>query len=832
MKVSLNTIKQYTEVTLPVDDLVESINAQLGGVDEVIELGGKYDGIVIVRIVSARKHPNADKLTVCMVDDGGVVADVERDDDGYVQVVCGAPNVREGMCAVWLPPSVTVPSSFDDAEPFVLSARELRGVVSQGMLAAADEIAIGSDHNGIIELTEADLPPHLAHVKLAPGYDFASVFGLDDTIIDIENKMFTHRPDCFGQLGVAREIAGITGRQFSSPEWYTELPRFDTTSDLELTVTNDASDLAPRFMAVALRDVTVAPSPFWLQCELVRLGGKPINNIVDATNYIMLLTGQPTHAYDYDKLRGRALGVRVARDGEQLTLLNGKTYSLTPDDVVIVDGDGAVGLAGIMGGGNSEVSADTRNVVLECANFDMYAVRKTSMRHGVFTDALTRFNKGQSSLQQPFAMALLLRSVISYAGGVQASAVYDISGELQTVPPIQLSADFINTRLGLAFDAHQIAAILRNVEMGVAIEGDSMVVTAPYWRTDVQLPEDVVEEVGRLYGFDKLPRELPVRSIAPASRNAARVAKQRIRESLRRSGASEVLTYSFVHENVIKRAGQDVARAFRLGNALSPDLQYYRLSVLPSILDKVHGNIKAGYEEFTLFEIGKGHDKLLASDAEGLPEELEFVDAVYASKAEKDGAAYYYMRELVSQLGVDLGLDLRYTPIVRQPDDTISAPFDVQRSAIVETRQGDFIGIVGELKQEVLRAFKLPAYAAAMSLDFLALQTASMSAPTQYEPLSKYPVIRQDISLRAGTDVHYEQLFLTTWVALTEKADAVRIKLYPKSIYQAERSAPTKTTTFHIEFTSFDKTLTDDDIRPMMDHVAARAMHELGAERI
>ena len=236
MKVSLNTIKQFIDFELPpTNELKKRINEQLGGIEEIVDLGAKYSGIVIVKVVSAIKHPNADKLTVCKVDDGGVIKDVPRDENGYVQVVCGAPNVREGMFAVWLPPSVTVPASFNDAELFVLSARELRGVVSQGMLAAADELAIGSDHNGIIELTANDMNG----VELKPGLDFAVTFGFNDTIIDIENKMFTHRPDCFGQLGVAREIAGILGHKFTSPEWYSVTIELTSASGLELTVTNE-----------------------------------------------------------------------------------------------------------------------------------------------------------------------------------------------------------------------------------------------------------------------------------------------------------------------------------------------------------------------------------------------------------------------------------------------------------------------------------------------------------------------------------------------------------------------------------------------------------------
>ena len=582
MRVSLNEIKQYINGELPpVDELVKRINEQLGGVEDVIDFGDIYKDAVIVRVVSCGKHPNADKLHVCLVDDAGVVEDVARNEDGYVKVVCGAPNVHADMFAVWLPPKAVVPSTYHDDEPFILGARELRGEMSNGMLASPKELGLGDSHEGILELDPDEWKPTSVDIKA--GTSFAQAYGLDDKIIDIENKMFTHRPDLFGQLGVAREIAGITGKKFVSPDWYKDSPKFSNGSGLDLTVSNDASDVVPRFMAVAVKDLTVKPSPTWLQAELVRLGGKPINNIVDVTNYVMLLTAQPTHAYDYDKLRGHKLGTRMATKGETAELLNGKTYELSESDIVIVDGEGIVGLGGIMGGGNSEVSNETKNVVLEVANFDMYAIRKSSMRHGLFTDAVTRFNKGQSALQNPYVLDLLLKSVLDVAGGTQASEIEDKHAGLAEKISVTVHPDFINARLGLNFDSEQIETLLENVEFTVEEDSGSLRFTAPFWRTDIELPEDVVEEVGRLYGFDKLPRELPHRSIAPAPLDPKLQTKRLIRTSLKRSGANEVLTYSFVHRKLLEKAGQDDSEAFGLSNALSPDLQYYRLSLLPSL---------------------------------------------------------------------------------------------------------------------------------------------------------------------------------------------------------------------------------------------------------
>ena len=856
MKVSLNLIKQLINFELPpVDELVARVNQQLGGVEEVIDLNAKYGGARIVRVVECTKHPNADRLSVTKIDDGGVVADVPRDEDGLVQVVCGAPNVHADMWTIWLPPKSTVPASFDDDEPFVLDARPLRGVLSQGMLAAADELDIGTDHEGIVEIKKHDVP---AGVELTAGASFAETFGLDDYVLDIENKMFTHRPDCFGQLGVAREIAGIFHHKFVSPEWYQSEQQFTSAEGLDLTVTNDAPELVPRFMAVVFRDVTVQPSPLWLQCQLVAMGGKPINNIVDATNYIMLMTAQPTHAYDYDKLRGSTLGARMACDGEKVSLLNGKEYELTTDDIVIADGEGVIGLAGIMGGSNTEVSNDTKNIVLECATFDMYALRKTAMRHGVFTDALARFNKGQSPLQN----AAVLKQLMGMVGGVQASEVFDKRNDRLMVMQhdsrvtfgsagketisifdwgavtgvLVLESTFVNERLGTEFSPQEICRILKNVEIKAYEEPEpntpyQFEVIAPFWRTDLELPEDIVEEVGRLYGFDKLPRQLPMRSIKPAPRNPRRQLKQAIRQSLSRAGANEVLTYSFVHDRVLKNAEQDPSRAYRLSNALSPDLQYYRTSVLPSLLDKVHANIKAGHDEFMLFEIGKIHDKELPLTDENLPSEQTFVDGVYASKKPRAGAPFYKARKLVDRLLADINVEADFVKIV-EPDADVPAPFDGQRSAWIVAKNGDKLGIVGELSQTARRNFKLPDYTAAFSLDIEKLQVClTENREHNYRPLSRYPSTTRDISLKMQSAVDYASVYACA-EEVAKKHRELQIGITPIAIYQPKDDDSTKTITLSVKFTSAERTLTDKDTATIIEEIAAMAAEEFGAAQV
>lgn len=833
MKVSLNWVKQFTEVNISVDELVTKIGAQLGAVEEVTDLGKKYQGVLVAKVVSCQKHDNADKLNVCLLDDGGKAEGVTRNKEGHVQVVCGAPNVRAGLTVAWLPPGVTVPSTYDK-DPFVLEAREIRGTLSNGMLASAKELALSDKHDGIAEL---DTPA-------APGTSFAEAYELDDHIIEIENKMFTHRPDCFGILGVAREIAGIQNIPFKSPDWYAHsLDRIKPgTKTLPLEVRNEAGSLVPRFMAIAMADVQMDPSPLIIQTYLSRVGLKPINNIVDVTNYLMVLTGQPLHAYDYDKVVAKSgpiptLIARQAR-GEKITLLNGKEPTIKAPTVVIATDKQVIGVGGVMGGADTEVDESTKNIILECANFDMYAIRRTAMKYGLFTDAVTRFNKGQSPLQNDIVLEEAVTTVAYVASGSTASQVFDIKSQQPKPAPVRVASDFINVRLGLQLPAEDMARLLENVELGVEVRGDELSVTPAYWRTDIEIAEDIVEEVGRLYGYDRLPLELPARSIKPATRDVLFDLKSRIRQSLATAGGNELLTYSFVHGDLLTKAGQDKEQAFQLSNALSPDLQYFRLSLTPSLLDKVHPNIKAGYGQFALFEIGKSHIKGQQDRVEEqVPLELNALSLVFAADpkiaATKKGAAFYQAKQYLTVLLKNLGVtDIRIEPISDELSDrsvigTVSAPYNPARSAVIKNHKGHAMGVVGEFKPSVSKAFKLPTYAAGFEVGLHALQAHTQ---TSYRPLSKFPSIQQDISLRVSADTDYARLHGELLAGLAELTDSsLQATLEPLDIYQKDGD---KHITFRLIAAHYQKTLKSTEINQLLDRLAERAKQTLGAERL
>jgi phenylalanyl-tRNA synthetase beta chain len=832
-----------------IEALEQRIGAQLGAIEESKDFGSKYNDVVIVKVVSCIDHPNADRLHLCKVDDGGKVENVERDEQGHVQIICGAPNVREGILAAWLPPGSIVPSTVDK-DPFVMEAREIRGEKSNGMMASPKELGIGDSHEGILEVDK----------DVNPGEKFAEAYNLaGDIVIDIENKMFTHRPDCFGFLGIARELEGIQRRAYRSPDWYKinpGLPAIES-EPLPLEITNELPELVPRFTAIAMRDVAVKPSPVWLQVLLSEIGMRPINNIVDYTNFFMLETGQPLHAYDYDKVKAQdqdadhaTIVVRNPHDGEKILLLNGKEVQPRPEAIMISSRDKAIGIGGIMGGGDTEVDENTKNIIIEVANFDMYSIRRTSMAHGLFTDAVTRFNKGQSPLQNLAVLAKIVDEIRQYAGGKVASNVFDINNLPEEVnsrgsvhAPVSVSPEFINVRLGLKLSDDEITKLLQNVEFNVQHNGDTLVVLAPFWRTDIEIPEDVVEEVGRLYGYDHLPLVLPNRDLTPVQKDALLTFKQKVRSILRQSGANEALTYSFVHGNLFDKVGQDKNQAFQVANALSPDLQYYRLSLTPSLLEKVHPNSKAGHDEFAVFELGKVHAKDLRDNHESeIPGEVNRLAFVYAAnekaaRASISGAAYYeakkYLEALLKSLGVDAAT---FVSDDHEPHDEINRqavkPFTAGRMSSIQLN-GELIGVVGEFKNGVRKGLKLPDFVAGFELDIDSLLKYVSSKTSNYTPLPRYPKLEQDICLKVVEGVKYGELYSLVLNKIDDiKPEHSLATLSPIDIYQRDDDSTHKQITFRLSIASYERTLTDVEVAKLLDEVATEAQDKFHAERV
>ncbi len=825
MIISVKWLQDYVDIDLPVDELATLIGARLVEIEEVIDYGAKHKDVIVAKVVACQPLEGSDHLNVTKLDDGGKVEGIERDENGHVQVVCGAPNIREGLFVAWLPPKSTVPETFGTDAPFVLDARQLRGVMSNGMIASAKELALYDDHEGILEI---NLPTE-------PGVTLIELLHLDDTLLDIENKSLTHRPDTFGVIGFAREVAGIQGKQFVTPDW---LKIADT--QLEAVVDNipkpqvtiDDPELSDRYQGLVIGNVNgVVKAPLTLQTYLARVGMRPISAIVDTTNFLMLETGQPLHAFDYDKLAAVNDGqidihVRGGRENETLELLDGRTIELSPEDIVIANGETAVALAGAMGGVATEVDEHTKTIFLESATFNLYNLRATQMRHGIFSEAITRFTKGQPAELTTPVLKMAAKSLEGFMDSHIASEIVEAYPGKKDPITVEVSAEKVNAVLGTNLSADEIATILRNVEFEVKV-ADTIRITVPYWRNDIHIPEDIIEEIGRLNGFDSINPTLPERDFTATRPNRFDETRSTIRNTLTRAGANEVLTYSFVHGDIMNKAMQRTENSYRITNSISPSLQYYRQSLTPSLLNLVHSNIKAGYDKFALFELNKVHPKTHGMTDENVPNEVDMLALIVADKQKSESAPYYEARRVLDYLAHSLGLELIYAPLDAESGDPTMMPFEYRRAALVTDGKTDtFLGIVGEYKKSVARSFKLPEYAAGFEVSTAALDEAASKLAANYTPISRYPGTERDICFQVKEDVEYRSVITAVKVAL--EATSLEVAVVPVDIYQGD-SSPTKNITVRISMTSHQKTLTSDEIAETVNSITMSVTDQTSA---
>lgn len=832
MIISTNWLKQFTDIDVSIDALATLIGARLVEIEEVIDLGPKYKDVIVAKVVECNKLEGSDHLNVTKIDDGGKAVDVERDENGLVQVVCGAPNVYAGMLVAWLPPNSIVPETYNDTEPFVLGARKLRGAMSNGMLASAKELDLGDSHDGIAEISI---------YNAQPGDSFAALYELNDYLLDIENKSLTHRPDCFGVIGFAREVAAIQGKAFHSPSVLQDVEGRIDVANTQIdtpTISIDSPDLSARYQAIVLQqgsDEAVSSSALSLMSTwIARVGVRPISPIVDVTNFLMLLTGQPLHAFDYDKLialhDGKAeIHVRAGRLNETMQLLDGRMIELNESDIVIANGETPVALAGAMGGASTAIDSQTTRVILESATFNLYNLRSTQMRHGIFSEAITRFTKGQPAELTAPVLKEAVGLLEGFAQLLPISDVADCYPNKRQIEPIKVQQQtMINDLLGSDFSMSQITETLQNVEFHVDVEAPYIVVvTPPYWRADIHIVEDVVEEVGRLNGFDTIEPTLPLRDFTAVRPTSFDELRARVRKTLVRAGANEVLTYSFIHGDVLQKAGQDIANSYRITNSISPDLQYYRQTLTPSLLGSVYPNVKQGYDSFAIFEMNKTHPKQHGLTDENVPTEVDMLALTFTNKKAQKGSAYYQAKKLLDYLGASLGLDLMFNPIETDPNLAISAPFEYRRSAVVTDKKTDtYLGIVGEYKKSVMREFKLPEHTAGFEINTAALHQATSQLTSEYTPLSRYPGTERDICYQVANDVSYSQIIDSATMALND-IDLETV-ITPVDIYQADNSA-TKNVTVRIKLTAHDRTLTGDEVASIIARVNTSVIAQVRA---
>ncbi len=796
MKISLNWLKQYVDIpeTFSNEELIQLIGARLVEVEGVIDETHKYDKIFVVKVESCEKIPET-HLSLCQINNGG---------EELVQVVCGAPNVHAGMLAAWIAPGAVVPASVHEDAPFVIGKRKLRGYESSGMLAGADELDFGDDHSGIVEID-----PTMAK----PGDLLADVFDLNDLILEIENKSLTHRPDTFGIIGFAREVAGILGVGFENNllrgsggccrgkgaeprEDGREEPApkkviFESVDKAQNIIKVSVDEkVCPRYTAVVLEKHGEMKKKYltWVDTMLSKAGMRPIDPIVDATNFTMLLTGQPLHAFDYDKFAQVCGGepeivVRRAKVGERIVLLDEKEVELDENDIVICASEKPVALAGAMGGKTTAIDENTRKIILESATFSLYNLRKTQMAHGIFSEAITRFTKGQPAAQT-LAVAEICAEMLS--GGFRAVDVADTYPKPVEATVIKITTDEINGLLGTEYAPELIVKTLENVRFKVKTEGKKLTIESPDWRTDIHIKEDIIEEVGRLLGYDNIEPTLPKHKTA--GRNELFDLKKQIREILAQFGANEVLTYSFVSGKLLEKVGQDAKESYKIVNSISPELQYVRQSIVPSLLEKTYLNEKLPVEKFAIFEMNQVFSKKWGMNDENVPAEKNKLGFVIAERKNAE-TAFYTAKKYVAKLLKEFNIEPEFVPFekVKKTEKLAeSAPFEPKRSAEILV-DGECLGVIGEFKNSVRHDFKLAPYLAGFEIDLDVL----MAKKSHEKKLDFRKLKHEDVTIE--TDKTYAEV-------LTElKAKYPEAKITPGTVYQADGQT-TKNITFHLVY--------------------------------
>jgi phenylalanyl-tRNA synthetase beta chain len=724
MKASLKWLRDYVEIEFCAFELAGRLTEILTETEAANLRTGDVRGVVAARVVTVEKHPDADKLTVCVMDWG----------DGSDTVVCGAPNVKAGMiCALALPGSTI-------AGGRRISEATLRGRRSYGMLVSEAELGVGDGVGGIM-----DLGPHVE-----PGTDVIEFLGMDEEIIDVDVQ--ANRPDCMGMLGIAREIAAATGGEFRRPSF--DLAESDPTADSMIDVTIEDDLGCPRYIARAISGVTVGESPVWLKERLDSVGVRSINNIVDITNFVMLEYGHPVHAFDYDKLHDHAVCIRKARSGEKLVTLDGEERTLAGSHLVICDAAGPVALAGIMGGQASEVTEKTSNVLLECAWFDPSIVRKGAASLALRSDASQRFERGVDPLVMDEVAARACALMSDLAGGTVARGSVSVGRGSYEPVSIRLSVDKVRRMLepaeastgqtGPMLDA---GIIKRHLEaLGFRTEADrsdrdALLVTVPSWRPDVTEPADLIEEVVRLNGYDLVKPEVPFQSLVPM-RNEAREAREQIREIMVRLGLFEVINSSFMAEGAGERAGVDASvEAVVLANPVNKETPLLRISLVPGILEVVRVNANAKQGALRIFEIGKTFRR----EGGAVDERWVLAGALWgpAERPSWGSSArsvdFYDAKGLIEALGEALEVDTLETSCYDGPilDEGASAGLSIG---------GRPLGCVGTVSHRSAKSWGIPDGVVVFELDVSTLSERHATGGS-YEELPRYPASGRDVAL-------------------------------------------------------------------------------------
>jgi len=797
MKASVNWLRDYVDITLPPAEVARRLTLAGHEVGAMDVIGGNWDNIVIGRITEINPHPDADRLTLVTLDLGGE----------QPTVVCGATNLRIGD---------TVPFAYVGAQLIDghsgklerLKTAKIRGVVSSGMVCSEKELGISDSHEGIMILpAEAPLGKPLA--------DY-----LGDIVFDFE--ITPNRPDCLSVIGIAREVAALTGETVTLPEVdYAETtPAIDEQISIEII----DPDLCPRYCATLITGVKISESPQWIQQRLLACGQRPINNIVDITNYVMLEYGQPLHAFDYRLVRGKKIIVRRATEGEIFTTLDGIERKLSRNMLVIADAEGSVALAGIMGGSNSEVAEDTTAILLEGANFNAACIHYTGGSLGLSSEARYRFERGIRPELAPLAVRRATQLIAELGGGEVAKGMMDVYPGKQEHQPILLSKGKVTRVLGIEFSLEQIVSTLSSLgfDCQPADAADEVKVTAPYWRSDISQAVDLVEEVARIIGYDQIPTTLLAEPLPSHDPDPIVTLRKRAGNSLVGSGFEEVITFSLSsRETLLKLHPESKVLEpppLMLKNALTVEQECLRPSLRPNLLAVLEANRRHEAGSIRLFEQGK----VYLRQSGDLTDEREMVGCLMsAPRREKSwsggsGTLDFFDAKgvaegLLGQLGVEAGYE-------RSKDESLHP--SRQAAIVVEGHQ---LGVVGELHPKVLEAFDIDEPVYLLEIDLTALLPFTVGH-RMFQPIPRFPPTVRDIALIVDSGVTHQQ------VQEIIKSFSLVAELEIFDVYAGGQvPAGKKSLAYRIAYQSMTKTLTDEQVDQVQQKILDKLASELGA---
>jgi phenylalanyl-tRNA synthetase beta chain len=797
MRVPLNWLNEYCDSGLGVDELAERLAMTGTEVERIVRHGAaESDGFVVGKVLTREKHPDADKLSVCSVDVGA---------EAPVTIVCGAPNVDAGQTVAVVQPGAVMPDGTK------IKKAKLRGVESNGMILSERELELSEDHDGIIQLEQ-----HFDVEGIDPGTPLAEVLAPGQDVLELE--ITPNRPDCLGVHGVAREVHAITGNPLTELETG---PAPSGDESFDIVVENHT--LCPRFTARIYRGVTVGPSPLWLKERLSAAGQRPINNVVDITNYVMLLTSQPMHAFDLDKIRGGKLSVRTASDGEKITTLDGSERELDEQMVLVCDAEGPTGIAGVMGGQISEVSDETTNVLLEIAAWNGPNIHRTSQKLGLRSEASGRFEKGLSPQLPLEVQEIASKLMVELTGATLVSQTIDVAGEIAPPAPIELRASRVEGLLGTAIPIERCAEILEHLDFGIELTGESLQATPPHYRAaDVTREADLIEEVARIQGVDSFPATLPAAPSAIGSLTPAQLLKRGLEDLLAGNGYSEAITWSFTSDDASNRLapGSELpGQRLRIANPLSEDQSVMRPLVLEGLLEVAQHNFARGADAVRLFEIGKVYSGTISDPLENLTLALLLSGAASAPswRGEAPAGDFYALKGVIEGISSNAGVEIGFESI-----DAEAHPYLIPGRSATLTADGLAIGYLGEIHPLVAKDFNLTAAVAAeLNFDLLA---GALPEPVTFEAFSSFPPAREDIAVVVPTDVGAAEV-----IAVVEASGGKYLQEASIfDVFEGEQVGEgKKSLAIRLTYAAPDRTLTDKETEKARKSITAK-LEEIG----